>query len=112
MYDIVESGKRLRGLRTVAGKTQEQAAADMGISIKTYQALEQGQRGGSVDTLLLIAEYFRVSLDFLVNGADVSYGFDVMLSGLGKDKQRKLQKIIEGILSVGLSPVSTLPTKL
>ena len=98
MYNIIESGKRLKELRIAAGKTQEQAAADVGIGIKTYQALEQGQRGGSVDTLLLMAEYFGVSLDYLVRGAATSSGLDGLFSGMGKDRQGKLQQIMEGII--------------
>lgn len=98
MYDIVESGKRLKELRISAGKTQEQTAVDMGIGIKTYQAVEQGQRGGSVDTLLLIAEYFGVSLDYLVKGVEAASSSDGLFCGMGKDRQEKLQKIMEGII--------------
>ena len=55
MYDIAESGRRLKELRKKKGKTQEQVAEEVRIALKTYQAVEQGQRGGSVDTLLLLS---------------------------------------------------------
>lgn len=42
MYDIIKTGKRLKELRNKMGKTQEQAAADMGINIKNLPGYGTG----------------------------------------------------------------------
>lgn len=100
MYDIRESGKRLKKLRNEAKKTQDQVVADMGINIKTYQALEQGQRGGSVDTLLLLAEYFGVSLDYLIKGREEGGDLEEQLFWLGTERREKIQQILKNIIQV------------
>lgn len=96
MYDITKTGKRLKELRNRMGKTQEQAAAEMGINIKTYQAMEQGLRGGSIDTLFLLSEYFEVPMDYLVKGtlSDVERIF----FRLSKTKREKLARIIKDLV--------------
>ena len=78
------------------GKNQEQAAADMGINIKTYQAMEQGLRGGSIDTLFLLSEYFEVPMDYLVKGrlSDVERIF----FRLSKGKREKLARIVKDLV--------------
>lgn len=98
MYDIAETGKRIRELRIKEGKTQEQAAIEMGISIKTYRAIEQGQRGASVDTILLLAEYFKVSMDFLVKGTEVNSLLDHHLSEMSRENQEKIVWIMRNII--------------
>ena len=95
MYDIAESGRRLKELRKKKGKTQEQVAEEVRIALKTYQAVEQGQRGGSVDTLLLLSGYFGVSLDFLVKGEseDTSdYILSEVIRHMDLNKQEKLDR--------------------
>lgn len=98
MYDIMKSGNRIRELRKQKRKTQEQVAADMGIKAKTYQAIEQGKRGASIDTLLLLSEYFEVSMDFLVKGVDRVSALDRQLSAMGRDKQEKVVRIMKNII--------------
>ena len=44
MYDIAESGRRLKELRKKKGKTQEQVAEEVRIALKTYQAVEQDRK--------------------------------------------------------------------
>lgn len=98
MYDIVETGNRIKELRKQKEKTQEQVAADVGINAKTYQAIEQGKRGASIDTLLLLSEYFKVSMDFLVKGVDRVSALDLQLSAMGRDRQEKVVRIMKNII--------------
>ena len=100
MYDIRESGKRLKKMRNEAKRTQDQVATELGINIKTYQVLEQGQRGGSVDTLLLLAEYFGVSLDYLIRGTEAGADLGEQLSAIGRERQEKLKLILKNIIRV------------
>lgn len=67
-YDTVETGKRIQQLRKEKGLTQEQLAEKINTGVRHLQKLESGERGGSVDTLVEIAIFFHVSLDFLILG--------------------------------------------
>lgn len=98
MYDITETGNRIRELRKKKRKTQEQVAADVGIKVKTYQAIEQGKRGASIDTLFLLSEYFGVSMDFLVKGVDRVSALDIQLSAMSRDNQEKVVRIMKNII--------------
>ncbi len=67
-YDTMETGKRIQKLRKAKRLTQEQLAEKINIGERHLQKLESGERGGSVDTLVEIALFFHVSLDFLILG--------------------------------------------
>lgn len=67
-YDTIETGKRIQKLRKEKRLTQEQLAEKINIGERHLQKLESGERGGSVDTLVEIALFFHVSLDFLILG--------------------------------------------
>lgn len=62
-------GERIRLLRNEVGLTQTEVAAKVGLSGRGYQDLELGAtpRG---DTLLAIAEFFGVSMDYLAGRTD------------------------------------------
>lgn len=51
-YDPMECGMRISKLRMECGKTQQQMADKLNISLDHYRALENGRRGGSLDLLL------------------------------------------------------------
>ena len=65
-YDPMECGVRISKLRMELGKTQQQLADKLNISLDHYRALENGRRGGSLDLLIELAITFDVSLDYLV----------------------------------------------
>ncbi len=67
-YDTMETGKIIQKLRKAKRLTQEQLAEKINIGERHLQKLESGERGGSVDTLVEIALFFHVSLDFLILG--------------------------------------------
>ncbi len=56
----------LRQLRDEQNKTQTELANDLHISQKTYSNYENGTRQPSIDTLIDIANYYRISIDYLV----------------------------------------------
>lgn len=45
----------------------------MGFSLSGYRKLEQGQNGGSIDSLIMVADYYNISIDYLVYGEDRDY---------------------------------------
>ena len=56
---------RLRELRKSRRLTQAQVAAGINCSAATYSRYENGSRQPSMDTLLKLAEFFGVSMDYL-----------------------------------------------
>lgn len=98
MYNVRESAKRLKRLRKETHKTQSQVADEMGISVDTIRKNEQGVRGLSVDSVLMYAEYYEKSIDYIVRGVNETCVVTDILSRYSKDKQRKAMNILVGIL--------------
>ena len=67
----MEFYERLRLLRQEKGFTQKEAAAELGVSYRAYQCYEYNQRCPDLRGLIAIANYFEVSLDYLVGQSDV-----------------------------------------
>lgn len=63
-------GRRLRQLRAVDGRTQEQLAAALGIALKNYQRLESGRHNPTLDTLGRIAAVLQVHIAQLFASED------------------------------------------
>ena len=85
-YDPMECGMRISKLRMECGKTQQQMADKLNISLDHYRALENGRRGGSLDLLIELAITFDISLDYLILGR-VKYSDSERI-------QRELEKIM------------------
>ena len=60
---------RLRELRAARGLTQKDVYTAIGVSPIVYQRYEYG-RSPARDKLLALADYFQVSLDYLVGRTD------------------------------------------
>lgn len=60
---------RLRELRAARGLTQKDVYTAIGVSPIVYQRYEYG-RSPALDKLLALADYFNVSLDYLVGRSD------------------------------------------
>ena len=82
-YDVQKSAERIRNLRTSNNLTQNEK---MGFSFSGYRKLEGGWNGGSVDSLMQVAEFYHVSLDYLVYGEKPEY-ISSLLNGL-TEKQK------------------------
>lgn len=67
----MEFWERLRELRAGKDETQLQTAQNIGITHRQYQGLEAGSSLPSYKNLLAIADYFDVSLDYLMGRSDV-----------------------------------------
>ncbi|MFG6393351.1 MAG: helix-turn-helix domain-containing protein [Lachnospiraceae bacterium] len=96
-YDIIKSGQRLRKLRAEKGLTQETAASYIGMSIAGYKKIEYGNNGARVDTLLMLAKLYGVSLDYIVYGRE-EWLFDVILEGQPEAVKKYITAIIKSIL--------------
>lgn len=58
--------RRLRDLREDADKAQKEIAAVLGIDQRTYSNYEIGKREIPVRHLITLANYYGVSIDYLV----------------------------------------------
>ncbi len=56
---------RLKYLREYHGLTQEQCAKIAFISKKSYERYEKEERVMPIDTAILFAQYYNVSLDYI-----------------------------------------------
>ena len=67
-FDSVAAGSRIKSVREEHGITAVKASDELNISLSTYRKIESGERGLSVDVLLLISEYYGVSTDYILKG--------------------------------------------
>lgn len=67
-FDMKACGARVRELRMKNGLTQETLAEDLNITDVHLRRIESGVRGGSIELLIEFADYFHVSLDYLILG--------------------------------------------
>ncbi|MFC5528442.1 helix-turn-helix domain-containing protein [Cohnella yongneupensis] len=70
--DDKEFGRRLMALRRKTGLTQWQFAHLLGITRSSYSHYETGRRSPDRRMILRIANRFKVSLDTLLKGVEVS----------------------------------------
>lgn len=62
--------ERVRSLRKARGLTQKQAADLFGITEIAWRKYEAGKRTPTFDGLIALADFFGVSLDYLVGRTD------------------------------------------
>lgn len=64
--------ERIKDLRTSKGLTQKQLAQEAKISERGVQNYELGERVPTLQVAIALADYFDVSLDYLVGRSDVA----------------------------------------
>ena len=62
--------EHLRSIRKSKKVTQKQVAQGIGLAERHYQAWELGSYKPGFDALIALADYFDVSLDYLVGRTD------------------------------------------
>ena len=61
---------RFREIRELRNKTQTSCAACMGVSLRSYQYYEAGDREPNIAALIALADFFDVTLDYLMGRTD------------------------------------------
>ena len=61
---------RIRALREDAAKTQSQIAALLQVGQRTYCDYEKGKTRIPVDSLILLARFYNVSMDYITGISD------------------------------------------
>lgn len=67
---MTDFSSRIIQLKTERKLLQKDIAASIGLSLRAYQYYEKGQKEPTLSTLLRLADYFDVSLDYLVGRSD------------------------------------------
>ncbi|MCM1083510.1 MAG: helix-turn-helix domain-containing protein [Clostridium sp.] len=99
--EVNNIGQRLSKLRNSKKASQAQVAQLIGISVKTYRSIEQGRTCGRIDTLTLLAEYFKVSLDYLVCGRlNIENEIFFKISELSDENKKKAYRILEAVIEI------------
>ena len=63
-------GERVYLLRKQAGLSQKQLGVVLDLSNKAICTMEGGSRGTTIERLVMLAEYFHVSTDYLLGITD------------------------------------------
>lgn len=63
-------GERLKHLRKIKNKTQDEVAKELSMTRASYSHLENNRNEPDIQTMMKLAEYYEVSIDYL-------YGRDV-----------------------------------
>jgi len=69
-YEILKY-ENIRKLRTDMGYTQKQVAEILGVSQNTYSQYEIGVLNYPVDALVKLADFYGVSVDYLLGRTDL-----------------------------------------
>ena len=86
-FDTTACGKRVRQLRRQHNLTQLELSEKLNISETYLRKIESGERSASIDLCIEIAAFFRVSLDYLILGAE-------QLPGAFKSKIRTVIELL------------------
>ena len=71
MYDLVTVGKVLKELRKKTEKSQVQVAKELNIDASSLCRIEKGNQAMTIDYMLMIADYYNASLDYIFGRASI-----------------------------------------
>lgn len=67
---MTEFSEHLKQIRKARGFTQKDVAAAIEITERNYQCYESGSKKPGFDSLIALADFYDVSLDYLVGRSD------------------------------------------
>lgn len=70
MSNVILFGERLHQLRKQANLQQKDLAAEIGVSANAISMMERGNRETTLEKLVVLAEVFHVSTDYLLGITD------------------------------------------
>lgn len=73
--------ERLRNLREDHDLSQAQIAQYLHMTQRTYSHYESGDRNIPVDTLILIADFYNTSIDYIVGRTDIAMPYPPVKKG-------------------------------
>lgn len=98
MYDKKECGDRLKRLRKAKGKTQEEVAKEIGVSVDTICKVEQGKRSPSIAVVELLKCYYNTTADYIISGyVEEGKTENMLLNSLPEQKRDVAERLLEDI---------------
>jgi len=91
---MVDFGNRLKTLRKGKGLTQKQLGLQLGVNKATICSYENGTRRPPYENLILLAEIYNVTTDYLL-GVKPKDSLDI--SGLTNDQVAAVESIIKSM---------------
>lgn len=82
--NLADLGERLHELRRQRGISQEELAGVIGVSRQAVSKWEGCQAQPELDKAVALAEYFEVSLDWLLRGVATSGAAQARVAGVGR----------------------------
>lgn len=67
---MTEFSQRLKEIRKSSGKKQREVAESLDVKLRTYQGYEMKETEPSIKKLIALADYFDVTLDYLMGRVD------------------------------------------
>lgn len=67
---MTEFSQRLKEIRKTSGKKQREVAESLDVKLRTYQGYEMKETEPSIKKLIALADYFDVTMDYLVGRVD------------------------------------------
>lgn len=98
-YDTVKSGERIHKMREAAGITRDKLADILEITPDAMRKIERGRNGAKIDTLILLADYFHVTLDYLVCGIKQRNDMEGILEGLSEMELLFIQNMVKAAVA-------------
>ncbi len=97
-----DCGQRIRNMRESQKLSREKLAEMSSISTQFLADIETGKKGMTVNTLRKICDALKVSSDSIVFGTNNTnhVNIDSMLSKLNIDDQKKIEEILQHIISL------------
>lgn len=99
----MEFSERLKQLRMSKGYSQSELANKLGISKSTISMMEVGSRQPSFEMMEMIADFFNVSLDYLMGKEEGSmYYLDPETAELAKEiaQREEMQVLFDAVKNV------------
>ena len=88
---IIKTAERIKELREQRGLSQAELAHQFGVTRSSVNAWEMGVSNPKIDKLAELAQYFHVSIDFLV-GLENDQTIDISLYTF--DEQELIQRML------------------
>jgi len=102
VVDYQALGAKIKSRRQALGLTQERVSEKLDLSESFYSRVERGERVISVETLIKIANYFNLSLDYLlldsirVSASEkVQTELDLIFSGMDPQQSSYLLELLK-----------------
>jgi len=67
-FDVNDFGSRIKDLRLAYGASQAELSRMLGVSATQISDIEKGKSGTSLERAVLLANFFNVSLNYLLGG--------------------------------------------